>query len=228
MKRRFKLVATAGLLLLALNVRADFLTNIFTGVDENNTNAVLGLGQADTNWFIVSVVSTNNPGPVPRMAITVGREFGWNTNIAMPGSQTISVGTNFGGPTNQWDGLSGADYTFRTTFQIDVAAFTNWTLSGQVWADDRVDVSLNGTVIYASGVLYNLPGAAFATSNALLFVDGTNNLDFIVHNSGGFATGLDFVGSVTAVVPEPGTLAMFGLGLAGALGWRRWRASRRR
>ena len=65
-KQKTILAATAGFLLLACCARADVVIPIRTGVDEDNANAVLGLGQADTNWIIISAVTTNNPGPLPR------------------------------------------------------------------------------------------------------------------------------------------------------------------
>lgn len=205
----------AGAALLAQSVgAATTVATIRTGVDESNANAPLGLGVADTNWFIVNVIPTNGAGWVPRPAITVGRESGWVTNVPMAGTQIISVGTNYGGATNQWDGPDGAAITFRYQFALDAFSFTNWSFIGQIWADDSVEVWLNGSMVFTSGVIWNLPPVNFTNNDQSLFVDGLNTVDFIVHNSGGLAVGLDFSGSILAVaIPEPGMAGLVGLGL---------------
>ena len=100
-----------------------------------------------------------------------------------------------------------------------------------VLADDTVDVFINGTQIIfnsnsANGGYPNCsataPNCLTATSAQLLNSyfrtdGGPNDLYFEVYQEGHYATGLDFVGTVTAT-PEPGTLMLLGTGLLGSAG----------
>jgi hypothetical protein len=191
---------------------------IRTGVDESTTNSLITYGLPDTNWVLYAVSGNTNPGLLPRDAIVVNREAGWNSGTPISGTRVISIGTNYGGADNQYLAPEGF-YTFRYTFFVDLLSLSNWTVSGSVWADDSVEVRLNGNTVLSTGVIWNQPPVSFTNNNQSFWLNGTNTIDFIVHNTGGtptvpLPTGLSASLLVTAV-PEPKSAALAAIGLAG-------------
>lgn len=184
-----------------------------TGVDESNGNALLADNAADTDWQITSI--SGSDGSTPRSATTtVGDDTpgGWTAPLA--GSRAITRGNSVSGV--------NATYTFAWQFTINTATHNNFSISGLVWADDRVRVLLNGNEIMAlSGVIWNQPHVSFSSGNQSFFQNGVNTLSFEVVNSGGGPTGLNATGLVTATAaPEPHEWAMI-LATGGLLAW--WR-----
>ncbi len=171
-----------------------------TGVNES-TSALLADNVADTNWNITAISASD--GTVPRAATTtVGDDTpgGWTAPLA--GSRVITRGNSVSGV--------NATYTYTYEFTLDTSIQSNFSLSGLVWADDRVRVLLNGNEVLAlTAVIWNQPHVSFSTGNQSFFQNGVNTLSFEVLNSGGGPTGLNATGIVTATaVPEPHEWAM--------------------
>jgi len=135
---------------------------------------------------------------------------GATTCTATPGGWAAPVGGS------QWIsshadcavGVDTADFTYTTAFTLpgDLSG-QGVSLSGSVLADDGVTVWLNGVnahQLFAGGGAGAV--GTFSTGDATLFRGGQNTLQFVVHNSGGGASGLDFVVTVTApgAAPAPG------------------------
>jgi len=107
------------------------------------------------------------------------------------------------------------------------------TLQGEVAADDSVTIYANGRQLYSdysvsdNGSDNNSNYDRLNSLSALTFFSngGNNDLDFVVVNNGGYATGLDaqLTGSYTtttaAAAPEPSTYALLAVSLLALLIW---------
>jgi hypothetical protein len=138
------------------------------------------------------------------------------------GDNSVSawIGPNSDGQLNGPVGL----YDYRTTFTLSSPGLV--TITGQ-WASDNEgpDILLNGISTGNSTTNQFLSFTPFTITG--LGVAGVNTLDFLVNNDGG-PTGLRVEFFSANVIPEPGSLALFGMTtVAGALycGWRRKRAT---
>jgi hypothetical protein len=122
--------------------------------------------------------------------------------------------------------------TVTETFTAGIGAI----LAMQVWADDTARVLIDGIELIAGNFSQGTCAAGsigcepneFGLINYTFTTDGTHTLAFEVFQVGNGTNpsdnpfGLLYAGTLTAAVPEPGTLALFGAGLAG-LGWLRRR-----
>jgi hypothetical protein len=130
------------------------------------------------------------------------------------------------GPNNDTadDGPVGS-YTYRTTFDLTGLNPATANLSGQ-WSTDNngLNILINGipTGFFTGFTSFSDGFSAFTISSG--FVSGINTLDFVVNNGGG-PTGLRVeVSGTAAAVPEPTSLALFGMigfGAVAVYGWRR-------
>ena len=110
-------------------------------------------------------------------------------------------------------------YVYHTTFTIGAGIDPNSIrISGFLSADDQVEVALNGN---ANIVVPFTPdqgyGSLYAFSISSGFRSGINELNFLVQNTHESVEGLRVAGLTSAAVPEPASLAMVGLGVAGSL-----------
>ena len=187
-----------------LSVSGGVIYNFATGVDEA-TGQVLADNQPDNNW-IISNVDSPGDGTVPRPATVTNPEGGWNASVPIAGTGIITRGDSYQGQTTA--------YYYTHQFTLNTVHFTQFAMSGKVWADDQVQVLLNNNLVLTrTGDLWNTLPTTFSANNQSFFVNGLNTLTFIVWNSGSGPTGLDVIGSVTAV-PEASEWVM----LVGALG----------
>lgn len=139
---------------------------------------------------------------------------------------SINPGDGPGGATMEPNGTYGYHSYFNTP-----AVGTVFGGSISVLADDTVDVFLNGIQLITDSTGDNggYPNCSVTAPNCITastatFLSsyfrtdgGPNDLYFEVIQGGHYATGLDFVGTVTAT-PEPGTFLLLGTGLAGSAG----------
>jgi hypothetical protein len=193
-----------------------------------------------------SALATGGAGACVTVAITP--HAAWQPNN--PGGSAavwVSYGaTGVGGGTFQphtpvpVSGLAGT-WIFMLTETFIVPAGDSLLLNFSVWGDDTVEVLLDGLTIFppnftqnicANGAIGCQPGEAgiFAL---LLTTPGVHSLSFLTYQIGtGTNTndnpfGILYAGQATLVVPEPGTLALLGLGVL-AVGGAAARSRRRR
>ncbi len=177
--------------------------------------------RADSQQIVSSTATTNNSGSATQV---IAPNPAWAGPLA--GSSWISF-ANTGDPSVPGFTVvpNGTAVTFTDTFNL-VGTITGANLD--VLADDTTLVWLNGVEL-ASGNLggsyptcSSLPiGCLTSTMGVFNFaelqpylVDGTNTLSFVVYQEAGSSYGLDYAGTVTSA-PEPGSLAMLGIGLMG-------------
>ena len=195
-------MATAALLATTDAKAVPISTFYDTGVDASH--ATLANNAAETHYAIISTPDGSAPGvrvATSANGFPIPPWLGDDSLSAWIGPKTDSA----------LDGAVG-QYDYRTTFDLTGFNANAAALTGQ-WAADNagVDILINGV---SAGQTVNGFSAfsSFAVTSG--FISGLNTIDFLVRNDGG-PTGLRVEGALTAAVPEPMSLAILGVGLAG-------------
>ncbi|HEX7607753.1 MAG TPA: S-layer homology domain-containing protein [Candidatus Cryosericum sp.] len=158
------------------------------------TNTVYPVGSWDDYWTVVSQPAGFG-GSLPRPTNVIVLQSGWAlqlTNSQWLGAHPGSINATNG------------EYVFERKFCV--ADTKDIQLTMQILVDDDAKVYLNGTNLIGQtpigpsscpGCNFQLPALTIATTNAALFVLGTNTLKIVVTNRWSRAMGLDISGSVT-------------------------------
>ena len=184
-----------------------------TGVD--NSNVVLSVGSIDTHYTLLSQ---------PGVTVTAGSnpvryDHGAYTNVGFTNSGYVSP--NAGGSAGT-AGTLGI-YVYQTTFNIPVGFNpATATLAGKLSTDNSGFVRLNnGANLATCSAGCFLAGQTFSVTGTG-FVQGLNTFQIGVNNEGDptalrleFTTATVFPSETSGVVPEPASVGLLGLGLAG-------------
>jgi hypothetical protein len=192
-----------------------------TGVNADNTVRAGESAELHYDLDAYPAGYSSNPGLT---IVDLPSGASWIANTST--SKWISVGTQGQG----WlsNDLSG-NYEISLTFDLTGFNHTTALLSGRFASDNLASVKLNTTTIgnTTGGTPFSSWASFSAASSA--FVSGMNTLVFSINNSGsttstsgtGNPMGLrvEFLSS-TVQVPEPATMALWGMGAVGLAAFR--------
>jgi hypothetical protein len=106
------------------------------------------------------------------------------------------------------------------------STFSSISLSGAGNVDDGGYAFLNGVNLDPSSPLTESGNVTFSTSDPTLFQPGLNTFVISDSNFGGGPSGVAFYADITySTAPEPGTMALLGMGIIGIVGTYRRRRS---
>ncbi len=187
-----------------------------TGVDGSGN--ALPAGTVDPHY---ALVSSDDPNfPIPNAHVVGTPPAGWVANtasstwIAPDAIQTGDVDVK---------GNGAGTYIYEITFNLGPAP-SQESIVGD-WAVNTIGlILLNGQYVNNTT---NLSGptslTSFSIPSTANFVTGENKLDFVVVNATAGSTGLyigDIRGSYTPGIPEPSSVVLAGMGVAGLLVYR--------
>lgn len=190
-------VAATGLRAQAVTVLYDLATG---KLPDGSLTALYAL---DDDWEIVTAPSSAYLGPA-RVIFPNGAWF-----TATPDAQWISTSAILSGLSD----VAPGEYTYRYTFALDTAQYTDFVISAEYGADNLVSgMFLNGTPVsgFTSGNYTTPYGGSVTISDPALFVSGTNTFDVVVRNTTTNANPSGFVlrGTVTGNVVVAGDVAV--------------------
>jgi hypothetical protein len=215
MKRATLTLAVLALVLGGTGPANAGTINLATGFDSSNNLIGTG-GVTDAHWTV-------DPGPTSPLGLT---------QTVFPNNADWYGGWLGNGPNSDWIARNAnvtdngpATYTFYRTFNLSGYDLSTVSLSGAWAIDDGGHLNLNGTQLGAElnpGNWTALNPFSVATGSPL-FNQGLNTLSITLDQSDQFLEGVRLEGLVTGTqvtIPEPTTLTMVGVTVAGLAGYR--------
>ena len=195
LKKIGQAVTAGSLLLISVTAAAVPITTLFsTGVDDSGVSLSLGANEQHYQ------VAAGSPGIFTPVVTSHGAYIANSASsswISLPGGHSSA--------------------TYQTTFDLTGYDVSSASLDLNIAVDNSItDVLING-VSTGFSIAYGYP--AFQSWHNLAissnFLAGVNTLQFLAVNSGGPGAFRVEASGDAAAVAEPGTVALFGLGLMG-------------
>ena len=196
--RQLRLIIAAALVVSPIAANADFINGSLEGQ--------VGAGQVPAGWSINSIT--------PDTTSATNQPFTFNVNPgdSPDGGTWVALARN----TNVFEsfGQTVAGLIVGTTYEISYYVTNTGCCSGGFSADAEILVDVDLTNVF-TGTTRTQDGTWYQEAFNFTATAASHRFDFYLATGLNAYMGIDGISMVASDVPEPGTLALLGIGLIG-------------